>query len=480
MTIDQPSRGSWRRVRLGRRTFLRGAGAMVAFPLLEEMLPSRARAQDQSPAARVITATLGGGVAAEWQQGSYFTGPLSPLAPFRDKLGFYRGLTGRSNHGPANALLMTGCTWTKDVPRANAATIDWTLMNHFYPNGFPGRIPFLNVGIRNRSAENLLQHARVWDDGPNPLGTPTYTPNDVFRSIFGRLPTQSAEEVASETAADASILDAVVDQYRYYASDAAGLSMASRRRLSDHLDQIRSLEVAMGGLELMGCEAPELPADTVLTSIEDGVPRGPERSHVSHYIRQFNVIADLFVLAMRCDLSRFGHVLIFPLAAHGHFSDRYRSFDGSVVDFDRLRQSAADLNRHGDWHNTNHALPRHSGEARGRALELAGAYRQVGLDMLHRLLAGLDAPESIEANGRTILENALFFAVSELGTNHQGDSIFHALGPARGTFRTGLIDVPEGATTRQFYETVLAAYGAPPVDPAYAFGPGGTVHGVTR
>ncbi|MEM6955503.1 MAG: DUF1552 domain-containing protein, partial [Myxococcota bacterium] len=213
-----------------------------------------------------------------------------------------------------------------------------------------------------------------------------------------------------EAQADASIVDAVLDQYHFYTGDGAGLSMASRTRISDHADHIRSLESAIGGLDLMGCDAPELPADVIPGAIEDAFPGGganaADRADVSHVIRQFNVMADLFVLAMRCDLSRFGHAVIFPLAAHGSWRGRFTSTGGAMVDYDALRANVEDLNRHGDWHNTNHLLPRHSGEALERAFSLAEAYRQPGIDMLAHLLDGLDAPESIEANGATILENS--------------------------------------------------------------------------
>ncbi len=469
-----------RTIRLSRRTLLRGLGATVALPFLEEMRPRAAKAQEAVP-PRVLTATLGGGLAKEWQAGDYFGSVLAPLRPFEEKLAFVRGLQGRDNHGPANAALMTGADWIKDVPVTTAPTIDWTLATRFYPEGLPGPLPFLGYGTRIRREENLLQVARAWDDTPSPVGFPHFTPSALFRAIFGRPPTQSAEEAAGEAAADATVVDAVLDQYRHFAGDAGGLSMASRRRLSDHMDQIQSLERAVGGLALEGCDAPELPPDVVLGFIDDIEPRNdPRRSDVGTFLRQGRVMTDLFVLALRCDLTRFGHAVLFPLAAHGIWRGSVRDAAGRLVDFDALRASVSDLNRHGDWHNTNHLLPRHAGEARERALTVAAAYRQPGVDLLAHLLEGLDAPESVESNGRTILDNAVFFAVSELATNHDGDGVFHALGTAGERFRTGVLDVPAGATTRQLYDTVLDAFDAPRVNPDVAFGAPGTLAGVRR
>ncbi|MEL6548293.1 MAG: DUF1552 domain-containing protein, partial [Myxococcota bacterium] len=215
-------------VRIGhsitRRTVLRGAGAVVALPLVEEMIGKRALAAGDVP-RRVISVAQGGGLMRIWQD-DYFAGPMAPLAPFSKKLGYLRGLEGKKNHGPANAFSMTGVTWVKDSGLVHGPTLDYTLMKHFYPGGFPGAIPFLSTGVYNNQEHPNVFH-RVWNDSPQPasLGAPVTDPRELFRTLFGRYPGATSDATTSESfaARRRSILDGVMAQFRELTGDASSL-----------------------------------------------------------------------------------------------------------------------------------------------------------------------------------------------------------------------------------------------------------------
>ena len=77
-------------------------------------------------------------------------------------------------------------------------------------------------------------------------------------------------------------------------------------------------------------------------------------------------------------------------------------------------------------------------------------------------LQRLDGTESIEANGKTILENSLITISTESGDGRHNDSkreltsVFHAITSANGRFKTGqFIDV--GAEGLDLYNSMLGA-----------------------
>src|SRR5713226_4832831 len=83
-----------------RRTFLRGAGASLALPLLDAMVPAFAstRSPGASPLARFAVVYVPNGIIMDrWTpaaEGAGFEFPttLQPLAPFRDQLLVLSGL----------------------------------------------------------------------------------------------------------------------------------------------------------------------------------------------------------------------------------------------------------------------------------------------------------------------------------------------------------------------------------------------------
>ena len=80
------------RKHLSRRLLLRGAGTMLALPLLESMLPALARAQAATPQSRLACIYVAhGAVMNRWMPatdgtGFEFTPTLKSLEPFRDQL----------------------------------------------------------------------------------------------------------------------------------------------------------------------------------------------------------------------------------------------------------------------------------------------------------------------------------------------------------------------------------------------------------
>ncbi|MEO0811694.1 MAG: DUF1552 domain-containing protein, partial [Myxococcota bacterium] len=350
---------------------------------------------------------------------------------------------------------------------------DYTLMKHFYPGGFPGAIPFLSTGVYNNQEHPNVFH-RVWNDSPQPasLGAPVTDPRELFRTLFGRYPGATSDATTSESfaARRRSILDGVMAQFRELTGDASSLSARSKARLSDHFDHVRSLEVSIAeSAVLNGCDEPEIPNGAYLEN-----PRSFGRS-AAHLRQQFRVNVELMAIALRCDLTRFAHVLNFAMGEHAQIKDGYTSRSGQFIDFDEYGLRAKELGSLRDWHNNNHTtVIRDQGDddrssRRAFAREFTGAFTQLQLDNLADVMEVLDSSDHLDPNNRTLLENSVFIVAQDLGSNHDGDSVFHAVGPdySAGSpkFKTGLLDyAPSDAhSTKRFYDAVLDAYNAPPI-----------------
>jgi hypothetical protein len=80
-------------------------------------------------------------------------------------------------------------------------------------------------------------------------------------------------------------------------------------------------------------------------------------------------------------------------------------------------------------------------------------------------LQRLDGSESVEANGRTILENSLITISTESGDGRHNDvkrelsGVFHSITGAQGRFKTGQI-INVGAEGLDVYNSMLGAMGA--------------------
>ena len=235
------------RKHLSRRTLLKGAGATLALPLLDAMVPAQTALAQTAAAA---SPRLGfvyfphGALQDQWEPGATgrnFELPfiLEPLAPLREYLTVVSGLRNKggessSPHG------ITQETWLNAVsPRLRNAetgvgvTVDQIAARHLGRNtplpslelcGEPGGV------ISFRTPEQ-----------PLPMES---NPRKVFYSMFGQGDT--AEERQAILNSTNSLLDYVQEST---ADLNRKLDAADRARVSDYLDSVREIEIRVARLE---------------------------------------------------------------------------------------------------------------------------------------------------------------------------------------------------------------------------------------
>jgi hypothetical protein len=254
------------RKHLSRRTVLKGAGASIALPLLDAMIPA-GTALAQTPAAP--SSRLGfiyfphGALQNEWeppQTGRNFEFPfiLEPLAPLRDYVTVVSGLRNKAGEGGVPHAIVQE-TWLNCVhPRQRNAetgvgvTADQIAARHLQKDttlpsmelcGEPGGM----ISFRT-------------PDQPLPLEG---NPRKVFISMFGQ--GQTTQERQAILGTTKSLLDYVTEST---ASLTGKLDAADRAKVSNYLDSVREVELRVQKLAQSGDTFADLP-DAPIGAPED-------------------------------------------------------------------------------------------------------------------------------------------------------------------------------------------------------------------
>ena len=299
---------------LPRRTFLRGAGVALAFPLLDAMIPASALAR-QSAAAQTKTRFTGifvphGMAPGYWvpaTEGTGFDLPMimAPLEPFRDSSVVMSGLWSKSaepppgvtgaDHWVASAYLCaTKPKKTAGADIVNGVTIDQTIARHI---GQDTLLPSLQLAVEDPGANSsncgegyscAYTNSISWPTPTRPLPM-EINPQVVFQRLFGDGSTQ--EERARRRREDESILDAISDKLGRFKRD---IGVADRTRVDQYLEDVREIERRL-----------QIAAKASAAAPSTAMPYGVPESFDEHIKLQF----DLLTLAFQADITRVSTLL---------------------------------------------------------------------------------------------------------------------------------------------------------------------------
>jgi len=284
---------------LSRRTFLRGAGATLALPLLDAMAPALTAAA--VPHKRLGFVYVPNGVIVDQfvpaKEGTDFgiTTILKPLEAFKDQLVVVSNLSRAepsSNHAVSSGGWLTGARPKRtDGPDFRIGTsIDQIVARQI---GQDTTFPSIEVATEDFSGllgacdpgySCAYMNTLNWSSPTTPLPM-EINPRVMFERMFGGGST--AEERLARMSTNRSILDFVVSDLKDLQS---GLGAHDRGRLSDYLDNVREIErriqLAMTQTKIQA----DVPAEPV------GVPDTFEE-HVA-------LMFDLLAVAWQADLTR--------------------------------------------------------------------------------------------------------------------------------------------------------------------------------
>jgi hypothetical protein len=397
---------------LSRRTFLRGAGATIALPLLESLLPARAASAVRPPKRMACMYFPNGVWPAAWipkKSGSDFELPfsLTPLEKLKKDVIVLSGLDkaqsrGGDGHYAKTANFLTGLHVQKTIGKdinVGCASVDQVVADKI---GGQTPLPSLELGIDPviSGTDSVVGYTRLygsyisWRTAGAPLAK-EINPRMVYERLFG---SKNAARRGRDD--DRSLLDLTLEDARTLRGH---LGRDDLFKLDEYLDAIRAVERRLEFASRPD-RRPWKPATTTgAAPPTPGIP--PEhREHVK-------LMLDLMVLAFWSDSTR---VVTFMFA--NDVSNKSFSFVEGV------RGSHHDLSHHSD---------------KPDKIEQYQRINRWHVEQFAYLLGKLKATREGES---TLLDNALVMFGSSLsdGNRHDPNNLPILLGGrAGGTLRSG-------------------------------------------
>jgi len=299
---------------ISRRTVLRGAGTVLALPLLDAMVPvATALAQTAAtPKPRFVGCFVPHGMApGYWVPAA--EGPLpaelpfnwKPLEPFRDHTVILSGLHSRSAEPPPGVTgadhWVAAAFMCANKPKKTAGadvyagtTIDQLIAQTI---GKDSLLPSLQLAVEDPGANSsncgegyscTYTNTISWASPTSPLPM-ELNPQVVFERMFGDGST--SEQRAARRKRDRSILDSLTGSLSRMRTQ---VSASDRVRLDDYMQNVREIERRLDIAMKASTVAPE-----------SDVPTGVPQTFDEHIKMQF----DLLALAFQADITRVGTLL---------------------------------------------------------------------------------------------------------------------------------------------------------------------------
>jgi predicted component of type VI protein secretion system len=286
---------------ISRRRVLKGAGAALALPLLDSMVPSFT-AQAQTPARLlkrfgVVFVPLGERP-GYWTPSKVgkdfdFTPILQPLEPFRDKMTIVSELC-----DPLDGHAVTVAAWLSgSIPKRTIAedvrcgtTIDQVIAQAIgkdtvFPSLELATEDFTGyIGGCDPAYACAYMNTLCWRTPTEPLPM-EINPRTVFERLFGRPGTRAQRQERIQTGR--SILDSIQDDLRDLERE---LGTRDKARLNDYMENVREVERRLQKAERQSAASVEVP----------DAPIGIPESFAEHVGLQFELLA----LAWAADLTR--------------------------------------------------------------------------------------------------------------------------------------------------------------------------------
>jgi len=300
-----------RKLHLSRRTLLRGAGATLALPLLESMLPAATAWSQTAAVPRTRLSCIyipHGAVMSQWTpatEGTGFEFPqiLQPIAGLRDRINVISGFSlphaygsdasAGANHTRSSAVWLAGAEPASGAHARLGVTVDQVAAQHI---GQDTPLPSLELCIEDgglscgTGLSCAYRNTISWRTPETPLPMEN-NPQVVFERLFGDGAT--AEERAARRDQARSMLDALTGEVAGLRRD---LPAPDRERLDRYLTDVREVErrIVLSG-EM-------IPEDLDLPPAPTGIP--------DSFDTHAKLMFDLLTLAWQTDITRVSTMML--------------------------------------------------------------------------------------------------------------------------------------------------------------------------
>ena len=295
---------------LPRRTFLRGAGAALALPMLDSMVPAL-RAQAAPPPRLAFLYVSHGVIWAQWKPtktGFDFdiTPNLKPVEKLKGQFNILSGLShleadtkgdGSGDHTRASSAWLTGVhAYDRTRPGVEvklATSADQIAARVIGKNT---QIPSLEISVDTPSqgscdgGDCFYVNTFSWRNETTPNMTENQ-PRVIFERLFGDGGSAAQRRVQAQKTG--SILDSVAAEANRLAHR---LGSSDQHKLGEYLDSVREIEQRIQGAESNQAESLELPDRPI------GIP--------ATFEEHSRLMFDLQIAAFRADITRVFSMII--------------------------------------------------------------------------------------------------------------------------------------------------------------------------
>jgi len=283
---------------LGRRHFLRGAGAAIALPLLDCMTPLGAQAAVDKPRRAVFVYIPNGVNVLTWQitkaGADYeFPVPMKPLEKHRALMTPISGLHHPNGIGQAHVCADTWLTGAKigqdGGSYKNTVSCDQKIAEVTSP-----QTRFASLELSISSGVGQPNNSNTLSFSPDGIPLPAEdNPRTVFQRLFGEEP-GGLEQRRRKLDRRHSVLDSVLGDAKTLKS---AIGAGDRSKLDEYLSSVREVEIRAERLDAwLNVPKPKVDAATV-----ERVTRNVPRQQAGEYYR---TMYDLILLALRTDMTR--------------------------------------------------------------------------------------------------------------------------------------------------------------------------------
>lgn len=412
-----------------RRTFLRGVGVSMALPWLESMRvwgDEPASASSEAPIRLCVTFSGNGFHSQEWWAKG--TGRemelgkvLTPLADFRDRLLFVRGLyheeARKGNiHSSQTGNMLSGAPIASGGEIRSGTSFDQLLAQTY---GRSTKVPSLVLACETSNPSVHKNYSMLYSSHISWSSPTTPTPLELYPALaFDRL---FKDESSPE---DKSVLDAVLADARDLRR---GISASDKQKLDEYLDSVREVEtrIASAGKrgELQGWR-PTLDKPNI-NRPADGIPQD-----IAEHMK---LMIDILVLGFQTDTTRIATLKL--------------NNDHSALRFPNL--PSIEQAGHGIDYMIHHLLSHSDGTDWLRV-------NQFFMEQVAYLARRLD---DIQEGSRTLLDNTMLLHCSSMmaGARHDNDQLpIIVLGGAGGRLQGGRALDYSGKSDRQLCRLFLS------------------------
>jgi hypothetical protein len=448
-----------------RRSFLRGAsGAALALPLLNDIPRAHAQMATPFPKRLITIFTPNGTIPSAWAatgSGASFV-PGAIQQPFvtaghQGDIIVVQGLdatattdgAGGDQHGMGIGCLLTGMELQQGsqflagcgAPNQFCGASGWPgglSVDQFIANRVSKTTQFTTLDFAVKRMSGSIWSRVSYSDVNVPV-TPMDDPGVAFDRLFANVGS-STTALAAEATRRKSILDAISPRY---ASLAAKLSAADKDKVNTHLAALRDIETRLANLQPSSgtaggeCIKPARPALTASAEVminSMGMEVENSANDVDVPMRN-QLIRDLVVPALACDLSRVATIMLAPSR-----SDIFFNF----------------ININNSHHDLSHD-PDSNTASQMKLVQINQWYATQVASLITSL-------KSVKEGSGTMFDNTIVFWCNELGigNNHSHTKLplLIAAGKSTGYFKTGqAVTMPNGTPHNRILLSLVHAMG---------------------